>query len=390
MVELFLKMNIEYYDLIIVGAGPAGLCLTRELSDSNLRILLLDKKKNAEDVQYNTSGSFIKPEEWNIPSYILNPINEVYFASKNEAVIKKVTAYIINRRKLLAFFETESERNNDLKIEYSSTIRKVDFNDGRVNYLIYSKDNVDKKVVAKIFVDCSGISAILGKKTGIASSKPIIAIGIEYLVPLKKEHHTADLFMGSNLKGGYGWIFPRDSKTAIVGYGTLSKECFSDPEKYLKEMWQIKRVSERCLLNPLEKNIGVLRTGNLLHRFSDNNLLIVGDSALQANTLVGEGIRFVMDSAKIASKWIKKSINKNDLSFLENYSKEWNDKYYRQYKIGFWLRQKLKQFSLDDNKLDFGVRRSKNLSDRDFKRLLSGELSYSFLAKITLRSLLRF
>ena len=58
---------MEKYDLIIVGAGPAGLCLTKELSDSNLKILLLDKKKNAEDVQYNTSGSFINPRKWGLP-----------------------------------------------------------------------------------------------------------------------------------------------------------------------------------------------------------------------------------------------------------------------------------------------------------------------------------
>lgn len=381
-------MNIEHYDLIIVGAGPAGLCLTRELSDSNLKILLLDKKKSAEDVQYNTSGSFIEPEEWNIPSHILNPINEVYFGSKNEAVIKKVTAYIIDRRKLLAFFETESKINNDLKIEYNSIIKKVNFNDGRINYLIYSKDNVDKKITAKIFVDCSGISAILWRKTKIAPAKPSIAVGMEYLVPLKKEHHTADLFMSSDFKGGYGWIFPRDSKTAIVGYGTLSKECFSDVEKYLRRMWKIEKVSEKCLLKPLEKKIGVLRTGSPLNKFSEDNLLIIGDSALQAHTLFGEGIRFVMDSAKTASKWIKKSFEKDDLSFLANYSKEWKKKYYKQYKIGFRLRQKLKQFSSDDNKLDFGVRRLKNLSDRDFEKLLSGDLSYSFLVKIMFRSLI--
>lgn len=388
MIEWALKMNVEYYDLIIVGAGPAGLCLTRELSDSNLKILLLDKKKSAKDVQYNTSGSFIKPEEWNIPNHILNPINEVYFGSKNEAVIKKVTAYIIDRKKLLAFFETESKGNKNLKIEYNSIIKEVNFTDKRVNCLVYSKNNVNKKVTAKIFVDCSGISAIFGKKTGIAPVKPIVAVGAEYLVPLKKEYHTADLFMSSNFKGGYGWIFPRDSETAIVGYGTLSKECFSDVEKYLRGMWKIKKVSEKCLLKPLEKRIGVLRTGKPLNKFSENNLLIIGDSALQAHTLVGEGIRFVMDSAKIATKWIKKSLEKDDLSFLENYSKEWKNKYYKQYKIGFWLQQKLKQFSLDDNKLDFGVRRLKKLSDRDFEKLLNGKLSYSFLVKIIFQSLI--
>jgi len=80
---------MEDYDLIIVGAGPAGLCLASELSDSNLKILVLDKKKNAEDVHYNTSGSFIDPNEWNLPSDILNPINKICFFSSNAVAEKK-------------------------------------------------------------------------------------------------------------------------------------------------------------------------------------------------------------------------------------------------------------------------------------------------------------
>ena len=38
---------------------------------------------------------------------------------------------------------------------------------------------------------------------------------------------------------------------------------------------------------------------------------------------MGEGIRFVMDSSKIASKWIKESIGNDDLNLLKNYEKEW-------------------------------------------------------------------
>jgi len=32
------------YDLIIIGAGPAGLTLAKELSETDLKILVLDKK----------------------------------------------------------------------------------------------------------------------------------------------------------------------------------------------------------------------------------------------------------------------------------------------------------------------------------------------------------
>ena len=379
---------MEKYDLIIVGAGPAGLCLARELANSNLKILLLDKKKNAGDVQYNTSGSFINPKDWHLPKYIFNPIHKTYFASKNEKTIKKGVAYVIDRKRLLDFLEKESRKNQNLRIEYKCNVKKVNCGKKGINYIIYSKENNDKKVSAKIYVDCSGPSAILGGKMGISDDKSIMAVGIEYLVPLKKEPYTADLFVGSNLLGGYGWIFPKNTKTAIVGYGTFSKSHFSNVEKSLREMWKIKRVSERCVLKPSEKNVAVLKTGKPLSRFVKGNLLIIGDSALQANPLVGEGVRFVMDASKIASKWIKKSIETNNLGLLENYTNEWKKKYHLKYKIAFLIQQRIKRASTDDRKLDLGVRKLKNISDKDFVKLLSGDINYLFLAKLMLKSLL--
>lgn len=380
---------MKNYDVIIVGAGVAGLSLTSELADTSFNILLLDKKKNAEDVRYNTSGSFIDPKQWELPNSIFNPVHRLLFWSKNEVVIKEGLAYIIDRKKLLRFLEKKSRENKNLKIEYGLKIKETIFDTQGIKYLVYSKNENDVQVSARIIIDCSGASAIIGRKTDMVTSKPIIAFGAEYLVPLKKEVHTADLFVGANLKGGYGWIFPKDPRTAIVGYGTLSRECFPNVEKYLRGMWHIKRVSERCDLNPLEKNLAVFRTGKPISRFTERNLLLVGDSALQANPLIGEGIKFIMDASRIVSKWIKISIENNDLNPLKNYDKEWRKKYYKKYSVCFFLQQKIKEASADDSKLDGGVRMLRNVSDKDFVKLLSGDLNYLFLIKIAIISLLK-
>ncbi len=92
-----------------------------------------------------------------------------------------------------------------------------------------------------------------------------------------------------------------------------------------------------------------------------------------------------MDSAKIAAKWIERSLN-IDLKLLENYNKEWNDKYYQKYKLAFFIQNRIKKASKNDNKLDFGVNRLGKISDKDFKRLLSGDLNNSFLLKIAIGS----
>ena len=379
---------MKTYDLIIVGAGPAGLTLAERLSDSNLKILLLDKKKNAEDVQYNTSGSFIDPNEWNLPPSILNPINRCYFSSNSQHTIKKGQAFIIDRKKLLKFLETKAKKNPSLEISYNSTIEEIKTKENYIINITYTKNKKSFKVSGKIYADCSGTSVLLGRKIELIPNFTI-AVGAEYTVPLKKDPHTADLFLGSGLKGGYSVIFPKDKKTAIIGYYTLSKDCFPKVEDYLKKMWKIGRVRERCKFNPIEKHIGVLRTGKPPQRFVKNNVVLIGDTALQANPLVGEGIRFVMDSSRIASKWIKESIEKDDLNLLKNYEKEWKRKYYRQFKIAFLLQQKTTKHTQNDNKIDSIVKKMDKISDKDFVKLLKGNISYFFLLKLRIKSFIK-
>lgn len=379
---------MEYYDLIIIGAGPAGLCLARELAGSKLKILILDKKKNAEDVAYNTSGSFINPKDWELPDYIFHPINKLYFSSQNKSITKEGNSFVINRKKLLSFMEAEARKNENLVIDYDIAIKDVITEDKGVDCVVYAKNGKENAVSAKLFADCSGISAVLGKKLGISSSE-IEAMGIEYLVPLKKEPHTVDLFVGSNLKGGYGWIFPVDDASAIIGVGTLSKNHFPHIEEYLKNMWQIKRVSERCDFNPRERKVAVLKTGRPLKKFTAKNILIIGDAALQANPLVGEGIRFVMESARMAAKWIKRSFENNNLRLIEGYGREWKKNCYAKYKIAFWIQKLIKRNTHNDKVMDAGVCKLGKLSDNDFRRLLSGDLSYGFLARLLLLKLIK-
>ena len=171
---------MEQYDLIIIGAGPAGMCLGRELAGSKLKILILDKKKDAEDVAYNTSGSFINPKDWNLPDYIFHPIDRLYFSSKNQLIIKRGEGNnsIIDRKKLLSFMESDAKKNENLAIDYGIAINNIIEGKEGVSYIVYTKNDEEKRVSAKLFVDCSGIGAVLGKKLGISSSD-LGAIGIE-------------------------------------------------------------------------------------------------------------------------------------------------------------------------------------------------------------------
>ena len=373
---------MELYDLIIVGAGPAGLSLARELAGTDLRILLIDKKKNAEDVQYNTCGSCTDMKEWSLPKEVVNPVNKCHISSRNEHAIKRGSWSVLDRKKLLSFLESQARRNADLKIDYRSTLKKV-YSDGRgISNIIYSRDGSNRQVFGRIFADCSGSGALFENEPGFVRQKVVSAMGVEYVVPLKKDPHTADLFVGGSLLEGYGWIFPMDSKTAIVGFGTLCKNLFPKVENGLKAMWKIKRVSERCKLKVLEKNVGILRTGPPLKRYSYKNLIVVGDSALQANPLAGEGVRFAFEASRIASKWIEKAVENDNLGFLRNYDHEWKKRYYGKYELACALQSYARRLTRNDAHLDYCIRLANKIPDKECSRIISGDISFPYLFKI--------
>jgi digeranylgeranylglycerophospholipid reductase len=384
-----MAMENNFYDLIIVGAGPAGLQLARELVNSKYKILILDRKKSAGDVQYNTAGSFINPKQWQLPEEVLHPIHKMMLFSKNERVEKQGLGYVINRRKLLNFLERECRKNPNLEIEYSAEVRDAKTENSEIKEIYYFKRGRKITARARIYADCSGTSAVLGNMLGLAQEKPLLALGIEYVVPLKEGADEIDLFIQSSLKGGYGWIFPLNNSRAIVGYGTLEIERFPIVEKAIKSMWSIPRVAERCKRKPYEKNIGLLRTGAPLERLAKNNLIIIGDTALQANPLVGEGIRFAMDSARMAAKWVRKALEKNRPKLLQNYTRDWKRKYYRKYWLAFEIQNRLRETTSDDNFMDRAVKGMEMLSNHEFCRLLSGDVTHFFMFRLRIKRALK-
>jgi len=372
--------------LIITGAGQAGLALAKELSETDFKILVLDRKKASVDVAYQTLGSFIDPELWSIPREIFNPVNTLYFNSKSHSIIKKGFSTVINREKLLEHMEHEAMKNPNITIQYRANIESVAMDEGGIKSITYSVKNKHLCTVqGQLFVDCSGCGAVLRKKSGLSHiydqdlSK---ALGFEMLVPLQCESHTADIFIGSNLPGGYGWIFPRDEETAIIGCGTLIKNYFPKIKDMLSGMWNLDRVKKRCKMKPYQVHRAILFTGTPGRSLVWKNLLLIGDTALQAHPLVGEGVRFIMDAARMAAKSIKKVLSTGSLKWLNRYQKEWIKKYNLIYKRGYKIQQKLKVLTADDEAANKLVKRLEQLKDKDFVRLIGGDLRNDLLLKI--------
>lgn len=381
--------DTENYDLVILGCGPAGLTLALKAAEKGLSVLAIDKKKNPGDVSYTTLSSLMDLGRWQVPKAITQPVDTCYFSSANEAGRFSCNAHVIDRAGLLSFIDGNA-RKSGAQTMYGITLKGIETNAAatEIKSVTFAEgapgsenDKAGRTVTAKVFADCSGVSCSLGNKLGIIRQKIEIAVGAEYTVPLKSEPGTMDLYVGSRFLGGYGWIAPLNNGTAIVGCGTLQQRMYGSQKKILDGMFSMPRVAERVEYKPLAYHAATLRTGKPLKTIVKGNLMIVGDSALQVNPVVGEGVRFVMDSAEMAAEAALAAVKKGGSAELKGYEAAWQKKYRKSYLAGYFLQRLANKFSGNDWLLDYALKMISRSNDPGWRNALSGDVSLGWLAK---------
>ena len=368
---------MKSYDLVVAGAGPAGLTLAWKAAEGGLRVLVFDKKKDSGDIAYTTSASFIDLKRWGLPDDVAHPISKIHFASAGAVIEVSVNACVLRRRRLLAELEKRC-LGKGVDILYSTYAKNIDAGSESITSVGLSENSVVK---GETYADCSGLGKVFNRALPVNTSPVTQALGYESLVPLKSEPHTVELYLGGILNGGYGWLFPVSDQHAIVGVGILRREDFRRIRELLDLFLKLPRISERAENRPLESHAGVFSTGRPLGRFHRGNLVIVGDVALQGNPAAGEGIRFVMDSAEMAARAVVHSVESHDMRFLGDYSKAWRDKYFRDFSTNFRLQRALYWLTGRTWLLNLVIRAGAKASDDTVVTFIKGEACPGFLIR---------
>ena len=175
---------MKKYNVLIAGAGLAGLSLAKELAGTGLSVLVIDKKKSAGQVKYYSSGTFMNPDEYGIPREFLHGIEKAVFCSKNLSCSKNISdCYVIDRVKLYHWMEKTALKDDNIKIRYGCEVKGEKHGFGKITGINYLDHGRNVEASADIYVDCTGTSAVLGRKAGLTPEKSVMALGVEHLVP---------------------------------------------------------------------------------------------------------------------------------------------------------------------------------------------------------------
>lgn len=295
---------MESCEVIIIGAGPAGLSCARRLSESGKKVLLLEKNKIigpkicAGGLTRNGLESLDLPE--NLLEYKLSEAT-VHTPLQHQTV-KSSEPYVFTvDRKELGQWQLENLKKTGTIIRMGCTVTEV----GDDHVIV----NGSRKIGFKYLVGADGSSSLVRRFLGIKTRHLIM--GIQYIVPEDKYDKLEMFFDPELFSLGYAWIFPHKGYASIGAccINTLmsAKKLRDGFDKWLKDR-KIDVSKGRFEAFPINFDYQGYRFGNIF---------LVGDAAGFASAITGGGIgQAVVSGEEIARLIIDKDYKPEKLEEL--------------------------------------------------------------------------
>jgi geranylgeranyl reductase family protein len=360
------KTGQNTYDIIIVGAGPAGATAGLYASRAGLRTLLIDKEnfprdKICGDALSGKSVAVLRELDLLEKTQDLPGahIQSIVFSSPDHASfridLKKTSlknipkGFVIRREKFDAFmFEEVSQAVDTTLVNF--TVTDIIIEDGYVRGIKgHEKGKTEEQIFySKIVLGADGYKSVVARKLSLYEHDPkhwVVALRC-YYKNVSELTDQIELHYVDEVIPGYFWIFPIEDGYANVGIGMLHeyiKRQNVDLKKALEESINSEYFRDRFKnAEPMEKPIGWnLPVGSKRRKSYANGVMLLGDAAGLIDPFTGEGIGNAMYSAKFAIQTAKQAIENDDLS--EQYLVQYEDELWKAIGIELKVSTKLQK-----------------------------------------------
>jgi len=353
---------MKNFDVVVVGAGPAGGHCARLLAKAGYNVLLVERTKNFSNNNFSSAGTPLETlERFELPNEIVGSfwqkivivttqISEVWESPQPLGVV-------LDFAKLRDFLANDARANGS---EVWMGYRYIKYAQIGNQTLVYLKPNSREEnitVSTKVLVDATGPSRAVMYENKSVQPAFIHATGSEYLIEVEDKYYTKysnalTFFLGHKwIPKGYSWVFPMEMNKLKVGAGFLNSE-----HQIIKDTEGLKYYIDLIIndhikpdrYNILDVHGSTLRySKGLKDIYHQNNLIAIGDAVSTVNFLGGEGIRHAMQSSEIASKYIQKYL-RNEIGDFRGYQKEMYKIFYQKWKFSEILGRKKYLMDSDD------------------------------------------
>lgn len=356
-----MQKTVQHFDVIILGAGPAGSTCTIALQHSGLKVALLEKEtfprdKICGDAVSSVTKRVLRQIDPELEKKLLeypaktNISKAKLYSPKFESleIEFSLVGHCIKRIDFDNWLFEKAQKNTDASIYQQVKVKDLSVHEDHVE-LILDDGTV---MQAKVLVGCDGAHSIAAKKlAGFKVDKKHYSGAVrQYYKNVKGlEGNALEVYFLKGYLPGYFWIFPHTNNEANVGFGMLSdtiskqkidlKQSMSDIIRHIPEVWERFKDAE-----PLEdiKGFG-LPLGSKKHAISGRRFMLCGDAASLIDPFSGEGIETAMESGKFAAEQIMKNFATDDFGAvtLKAYDERVYKKMWGNFKNHYYLQKVL-------------------------------------------------
>jgi digeranylgeranylglycerophospholipid reductase len=311
---------MQKYDIVVVGAGPAGLSFAR-VASAEAKVLVCEMQAS---VGGNTFSTWLPKEALpgELARAVVQRTKEVKVKGPKSELVSRVEGVVLDWKWAVRLLALEARRRG-AEIWTSSPAKELLLKEGRVVGVRLEAGSWREEVRSEVVVDASGCSSewsclfsrLLGRKP---KPEETVFTG-EHLLAGAEPEDSVEFHFGSYLAPlGNGWVHPFGDGFAVAGIQGLRIH----PEASLDEF--VGRIQRLGRAAPVASTRG-MAVDVTLDTFCSDGILAVGGACWHLLALSRGGLLQAMKAGEMAARVVLEALTEGDVSkgSLSEYERLW-------------------------------------------------------------------
>lgn len=331
-------MKRETCDVAVVGAGPAGSAAALGAARAGARVILIERRSRvglpvrcAEYIPGPLLGELGMGRD-----FVVQPVTGMKtFLHGHELQHTRAPGWMICRDR---FDQCLSDRAQAAGAVLRLGTRALGLEGSHL--ILRSGASEILSLKAEMIIGADGPHSRVGRWIGAINTHLIP--GIQARVPLVEERSFTEVHFLENIRGGYGWVFPKGAE-ANVGLGMIPGPGRPSLRTTLEGFLSWLGGRGTVVPQPKAWSAGWIPAGPL-GPMTRHSVILAGDAAGQTHPITGAGVAQAVMGGRMAGRWAAEAPGRSDPArSCAEYEEEWADTFGESHERAWKRRQVLER-----------------------------------------------